>query len=105
VVHGLVVSSRYIVPTAERLAPHYQVFVPNLPGFGRSKSPPRVLDVAGLSPTPSRDGWERSGVSERRKRSRIPPEQQIFRSLDQPPSRGIACGLGLNRGRFASRAR
>ena len=48
-VHGLVVSSRYMIPTAERLAPHYQVFVPDLPGFGRSERPPGVLDVAGLS--------------------------------------------------------
>ena len=48
-VHGLVVSSRYMVPTAERLAPNCRVFAPDLPGFGRSEKPPRVLDVAGLS--------------------------------------------------------
>ncbi len=48
-VHGLVVSSRYMVPTAERLAPHCRVFAPDLPGFGGSEKPPRVLDVAGLS--------------------------------------------------------
>ncbi|MDQ5811309.1 MAG: alpha/beta hydrolase [Actinomycetota bacterium] len=48
-VHGLVVSSRYMVPAAERLAPHCRVFAPDLPGFGRSEKPPRVLDVAGLS--------------------------------------------------------
>lgn len=48
-VHGLVVSSRYMVPAAERLAPHRRVFAPDLPGFGRSEKPPRVLDVAGLS--------------------------------------------------------
>jgi 2-hydroxy-6-oxonona-2,4-dienedioate hydrolase len=48
-VHGLVVSSRYMIPTAERLAPHYQVFMPDLPGFGRSERPPGILDVAGLS--------------------------------------------------------
>ena len=48
-VHGLVVSSRYMAPTAERLAPHYRVFAPDLPGFGRSENPPHVLDVAGLS--------------------------------------------------------
>jgi len=48
-VHGLVVSSRYMIPTAERLAPDYRVFVPDLPGFGRSEGPRRVLDVAGLS--------------------------------------------------------
>ncbi|MDQ5830114.1 MAG: alpha/beta hydrolase [Actinomycetota bacterium] len=48
-VHGLVVSSRYMVPAAERLAPHRRVFAPDLPGFGRSEKRPRVLDVAGLS--------------------------------------------------------
>ena len=54
-VHGLVVSGLYMVPTAERLAPHYRVFVPDLPGFGRSESPPRVLGIAGLSDALS--GW------------------------------------------------
>jgi len=48
-VHGLVVSSRYMIPTAERLAPHYGVYIPDLPGFGRSEKPPLVLDVAALS--------------------------------------------------------
>jgi 2-hydroxy-6-oxonona-2,4-dienedioate hydrolase len=48
-VHGLVVSGRYMVPAAERLALHCRVFVPDLPGFGLSDGPPRVLDVAGLS--------------------------------------------------------
>jgi 2-hydroxy-6-oxonona-2,4-dienedioate hydrolase len=48
-VHGLVVSSRYMVPTAERLAPYRPVFAPDLPGFGQSEKPPHVLDVSGLS--------------------------------------------------------
>ncbi|MDP9476918.1 MAG: alpha/beta hydrolase [Actinomycetota bacterium] len=48
-VHGLVVSSRYMIPTAQKLAPHHEVCVPDLPGFGRSGKPPSVLDVAGLS--------------------------------------------------------
>src|SRR5215218_6603064 len=30
-VHGFIVSSRYMIPTAERLAPHYRVFVPDPP--------------------------------------------------------------------------
>lgn len=38
-----------MVPTAERLARYYGVFVPDLPGFGRSEKPPRPLSVAGLS--------------------------------------------------------
>lgn len=28
-VHGLVVSSRYMIPTAEKLAPHHEVYVPD----------------------------------------------------------------------------
>jgi 2-hydroxy-6-oxonona-2,4-dienedioate hydrolase len=48
-VHGLVVSGRYMVPAAARLAHDRRVFVPDLPGFGGSDSPPCVLDVAGLS--------------------------------------------------------
>jgi hypothetical protein len=57
-VHGLVVSSRYMVPTAELLAVHYRVYAPDLPGFGKSEKPPRVLNVAEL-PAPSSAGWRR----------------------------------------------
>jgi pimeloyl-ACP methyl ester carboxylesterase len=48
-VHGVGVSSRYMVPLAERLAPHCRVYAPDMPGFGRSDSPPRLLDVPGLA--------------------------------------------------------
>jgi pimeloyl-ACP methyl ester carboxylesterase len=48
-VHGVGVSSRYMVPLAEQLAPHHPVYAPDLPGFGRSDSPPRLLDVPGLA--------------------------------------------------------
>lgn len=57
-VHGLVVSSRYMVPTAEQLAPYYRVYVPDLPGFGKSAKPPRVLDIPELSD--SLDTWMRA---------------------------------------------
>jgi 2-hydroxy-6-oxonona-2,4-dienedioate hydrolase len=40
-VHGLVVSSRYMVPTLLRLARTCRVLAPDLPGFGRSDKPPR----------------------------------------------------------------
>ena len=56
-VHGLVVSGRYMVPTLECLAPFYRVYAPDLPGFGRSDGPPRALDVAGLSDALA--GWMR----------------------------------------------
>lgn len=36
-VHGLVVSSGLVVPTAERLADHFHVLAPDLPGYGRSE--------------------------------------------------------------------
>lgn len=48
-VHGLIVSSRYMVPTAERLAPFFPVFAVDLPGFGRSGDPARTLDVPELA--------------------------------------------------------
>ena len=48
-VHGLIVSGRYMVPTLKHLARHYRVYAPDLPGFGESGKPPAVLDVPGLS--------------------------------------------------------
>ena len=48
-VHGLVVSSHYMVPTLKRLAAYHLVYAPDLPGFGESEKPRRILDVTGLS--------------------------------------------------------
>ena len=48
-VHGLVVSSRYMIPLAERLAERNHVYAPDLPGFGRSDHPERPLDIVGLA--------------------------------------------------------
>jgi pimeloyl-ACP methyl ester carboxylesterase len=45
-VHGLGMSSRDMMPTADRLADRYRVYVPDLPGFGLSDTPPRILDIA-----------------------------------------------------------
>jgi pimeloyl-ACP methyl ester carboxylesterase len=45
-VHGLAVSHRYLMPLAARLAVHHPVHVVDLPGFGLSGDPGRVLDVA-----------------------------------------------------------
>lgn len=47
-VHGIV-SSRYLLPTAEWLASRRSVFAVELPGFGRSSRPPRPLGVAELA--------------------------------------------------------
>jgi pimeloyl-ACP methyl ester carboxylesterase len=48
-VHGLAVSSRYFVPLAERLAPRHRVAVPDLPGYGKSPTPPQPLDIPELA--------------------------------------------------------
>lgn len=48
-VHGLGLSHRYMMPVAERLAPDFDVFVPDLPGFGDSAHPRRVLDLPQLA--------------------------------------------------------
>lgn len=48
-VHGLSVSSRYMVPTARLLASRRAVYAPDLPGFGASAKPRRVLDIPGLA--------------------------------------------------------
>lgn len=48
-VHGIGISSRYMVPLAERLAPYYRVYAPDLPGFGLSDKPRQALDVPELA--------------------------------------------------------
>jgi 2-hydroxy-6-oxonona-2,4-dienedioate hydrolase len=48
-VHGLGMSGRYMMPTAERLAAHGRVYVPDLPGFGRSGKPRHALSIAELA--------------------------------------------------------
>ena len=48
-VHGLSVSSRYMVPTAVRLAPFRRVYAPDLPGFGKSDHPAKILDIPELT--------------------------------------------------------
>jgi 2-hydroxy-6-oxonona-2,4-dienedioate hydrolase len=48
-VHGLLISGDYLMPTAEYLARRYRVVVPDLPGSGRSPGPVRELDIDGLA--------------------------------------------------------
>jgi pimeloyl-ACP methyl ester carboxylesterase len=48
-VHGIGVASPYFVPTIKRLAPHFRVFAVDLPGFGLSDKPSRILTIAGLA--------------------------------------------------------
>lgn len=49
-VHGLTVSGNYLLPTAE-LLDGFAVYIPDLPGFGRSEKPPRVLDIVEMAET------------------------------------------------------
>ena len=48
-IHGLGMSCRYLEPTARRLAATHDVFVPDMPGYGRSDHPPRALNIAELA--------------------------------------------------------
>jgi pimeloyl-ACP methyl ester carboxylesterase len=48
-VHGMVISSRYMVPAALELAPLCPVYAVDLPGYGDSAKPRRVLDLTGLA--------------------------------------------------------
>ena len=50
-VHGIGVSSRYLIPTGEQLARWYPVLVPDLPGFGASERPTRALTLTELAET------------------------------------------------------
>jgi pimeloyl-ACP methyl ester carboxylesterase len=48
-IHGLAMSSWYLTPVAQRLAPLSRLYVPDLPGFGRSENPQRILTIAGMA--------------------------------------------------------
>ncbi|QBQ55731.1 alpha/beta fold hydrolase [Nitrosococcus wardiae] len=47
-IHGLA-SSHYMIPIAEHLASDFQVYALDLPGFGKSDKPRRVLNLAELA--------------------------------------------------------
>jgi pimeloyl-ACP methyl ester carboxylesterase len=48
-VHGYGVSGTYMLPLAQSLAPSFSVFVPDLPGYGRSQQPGAPLGIADLA--------------------------------------------------------
>jgi 2-hydroxy-6-oxonona-2,4-dienedioate hydrolase len=62
-VHGIGVASRFMVPVAELLSPYHRVYAPDLPGFGASGKPARVLNVSEL--TDALVGWTRAAGLDR----------------------------------------
>lgn len=48
-VHGFVISHRYMMPLADRLARDFRVLLPDMPGFGRSSKPRDALDIDSLA--------------------------------------------------------
>jgi pimeloyl-ACP methyl ester carboxylesterase len=47
-VHGFAISGTYLLPTAELLTDDFDIVVPDLPGYGRSDSPPKPLTIIEL---------------------------------------------------------
>ncbi|MFC7704628.1 alpha/beta fold hydrolase [Plastorhodobacter daqingensis] len=48
-VHGQVVSSRYMTPLIQRMGARFPTVAPDLPGFGRSDKPNKVLTIRELA--------------------------------------------------------
>ena len=48
-VHGVVVSGHYMIPTLRSLGRYRRVYAPDLPGFGGSSGPARAMDVPELA--------------------------------------------------------
>jgi 2-hydroxy-6-oxonona-2,4-dienedioate hydrolase len=48
-VHGLSMSGRYLLPTGRALAAKRRVYIPDLPGFGRSAKPAHALTIPELA--------------------------------------------------------
>ncbi|MFU8817534.1 MAG: alpha/beta fold hydrolase [Pseudomonadales bacterium] len=44
-VHGSGLSGQYMIPTARALTPDFRVYVPDIPGYGDSGDPGKILDV------------------------------------------------------------
>jgi pimeloyl-ACP methyl ester carboxylesterase len=47
--HGFAISGTYLLPTAELLADTFRVYVPDLPGFGRSPRPAEPMGIPELA--------------------------------------------------------
>jgi pimeloyl-ACP methyl ester carboxylesterase len=49
--HGFAISGTYMVPTATLLTDDFRVYVPDLPGFGRSPKPAKPMSIDELGTT------------------------------------------------------
>jgi pimeloyl-ACP methyl ester carboxylesterase len=47
--HGFAISGTYLLPSADALAAEYRTLVPDLPGYGRSIHPDKVLSIPELA--------------------------------------------------------
>ena len=61
--HGFGVSGTYMLPLAQALASSFTVFVPDLPGYGRSQRPPAPLGISELADALA--GWLDAAALER----------------------------------------
>jgi len=48
-IHGLGVSGTYFIPFAKELARQYDIYILDLPGYGKAPKPPRALTIPELS--------------------------------------------------------
>lgn len=48
-VHGIGASGRYFIPLARELEANYSVYIPDLPGYGKTAKPPSALTVEELA--------------------------------------------------------
>ncbi len=48
-VHGLATSNTYMLPTALELVSSYHIYIPDLPGFGKSTKPAQALNVSQMA--------------------------------------------------------
>ena len=48
-IHGLATSNTYMLPTAYELVSSYHIYIPDLPGFGKSTKPAQAFNVPQLA--------------------------------------------------------
>lgn len=48
-VHGSGLSGQYMIPTARQLTPDFKIFVPDIPGYGDSGDPGKILNIGEMA--------------------------------------------------------